>query len=146
MDLESKLFRVLRELARTLNGCALLDVLEDLRIARLIAHDEQTAPGFFLGFQGFVVGGDARRAGPRKIQRLQLAAKLNGARLLDVEGVIVKEIFLHVWPVLFGFGHLAGHGIGRTLAPGMTAQSLRPETESTLRRAAARGIQRDKRI
>src|SRR5437588_12780199 len=56
---EAELFGVLGELAGALHGCAFLDVLENLLIARFIAHDEQAASSFTLRFQSFVVGGYA---------------------------------------------------------------------------------------
>ena len=95
VDEQSELLAVLGELARAFDGCALLDVLQDLRVARLVAHDEQAASRFLHRLQRFVVGGDARGAGPGHLQRLQLFAKLDGARLLNVEGVVVEEEFLH---------------------------------------------------
>jgi hypothetical protein len=42
--------------------------------------------------------------------------------------------------------HLGGHVVGRALAPGVAAQRLRPQAEGALRRAAARGVERDKRM
>ena len=141
-----ELVAVLGELAGALDGGALLDVLQDLLIARLVADDEQAAAGFLHGLQRLVIGGDARGAGPGQPERLQLCAQLDGARLLDVEGVVVEEKFFHVGPEFLGLRHLGGHGVGGTLAPRMSAQSLRPQAERTLRRASARGVQRDERI
>ncbi len=90
------LWQSLANCARTFNRCALLDVLENLRIAGFVADDQQPAARFLHRFQRFVIGGHARCAGPGQIQRLQLFAELDGARLLDVEGVVVKEEFLHI--------------------------------------------------
>src|SRR5579859_2981236 len=95
MHNEPELLGVFGELPCTLDGRALLDVLQDLRIARFIPHDQQSAAGFALRFQRFVVRSHARRATPGQVQRLQLRAQLHGARLLDIERVVVKEIFLH---------------------------------------------------
>ena len=133
----------LGEVAGALDGGALLDVLEDLRIAGLEADDEQAAAGFAHGLERVVVGGDARGAAPGEAQRLELFAQLDGARLLDVEGVVVEEEFLHFGEVLLGPLHLGGHIVGGALAPGVTAEGLRPQAEGALRRAAARGVERD---
>ena len=94
----------LDEVARALDGGALLDVLEDLRVAGLEADDEQAAAGFLHGLEGVVVGGDARGAGPGDAEGLQFFAELDGAGLLDVEGVVVEEEFFDVgeeflWPI-----------------------------------------------
>ena len=143
VDDQAELLAVLGELARALDGGALLDVLQNLRVARLVADDEQAAAGFLHGFQRLVVGGDARGARPGHLQRLQLGAQLDGARLLDVEGVVVEEELLHLGPVFLGLRHLGGNGVGGALAPGMSAERLRPQAEGALRRAAARGVERD---
>ena len=59
MDYEAPLVTILGELVSALDGGALLDVLEDLRVARLVADDEQAATGFLHRSQGFEVGCDA---------------------------------------------------------------------------------------
>jgi len=81
--------------AGALDGSALLDVLEDLRIAGFESDDEQAAAGFAHCLERVVVGGDARGAAPGEAEGLQLFAELDGARLLDVEGIVVEEEFLH---------------------------------------------------
>ncbi len=126
---------VAREVSRPLDGRALLDVLENLRIARLEAHDQQPAAGFAHGLQRVVIRGHARGAAPGDAQRLQLLAKLDGAHLLDVEGVVVEEEFLHFGEVLFGPLHLRGHIVRRPLAPGVTARAF----AATGRRCTAPG-------
>jgi hypothetical protein len=70
-------------------------------------------------------------------------AQLDGADLLDVEGVVVEEELLHFGEVLLGPGQLGGHVVGGALAPGVSAERLRPQAEGALRRAAARGVERD---
>ena len=123
---------------RALDGGALLDVLEDLRVARLVADDQQAAAGLLHRLQRLVVGRHARGAGPGEAQRLQLLAQLDGARLLDVEGVVVEEELLDMREELLGVGHLGRHIVGRPLAPCVPAERLRPQAEGALRRAAAR--------
>jgi hypothetical protein len=73
VDGQAEVVAVLGEVARALHGGALLDVLEDLRIAGLEADDEQAAAGFLHGLQRVVVGGDARGAAPGEAERLQLS-------------------------------------------------------------------------
>ena len=103
VDDEAELVAVALEVECALDGGALLDVLQDLRVAGLVADDQQAAAGFLHGFEGVVVGGDARGAGPGEAEGLQLLAELDGAGLLDVEGVVVEEELFDVgeellWP------------------------------------------------
>ena len=102
VDDEAEVVAVLDEVACALDGGALLDVLEDLRVAGLEADDEQAAAGFLHGLEGVAVGGDARGAGPGDAEGLELCAELDGAGLLDVEGVVVEEELLDVGEVFFG--------------------------------------------
>ena len=47
---------------------------------------------------------------------------------------------------LLGPGEFGRHIVGGALAPGVTAERLRPQAEGALRRAAARGVERDIRV
>src|SRR6202012_57135 len=77
VDDEAEVVAVLDEVACALDGSALLDVLEDLRVAGLESDDEQTAAGFLHGLEGLAIGGDARGAGPGDAERLELGAELD---------------------------------------------------------------------
>jgi hypothetical protein len=134
------------EVERALDGGALLDVLEDLRVAGLVADDEQAAAGILHGLQGVVVGGDARGAGPGEAERLQLLAELDGAGLLDVEGVVVEEELLDVGEEFLACFISAATSSVTALAPGVAGERLRPEAEGALRGAAARGVERDEGV
>src|SRR5579875_4226763 len=143
MNDETEVVAVLDEVTGTLDGGPLLDVLQDLRIAGLEADDEQPAAGFLHGLQGLAVGSDARGAGPGDAERREFGAELDGAGLLDVEGVVVEEELLDVREVLLGPLHLGGYVVGAALAPGVTGEGLRPEAEGALRGAAACAVERD---
>jgi len=143
VDGETEFVAVACKVARTLNGGALLDVLEDLRVARLKANDKQAAAGLAHGLERFVVGGDARSAGPGEVERLQLFTELDGANLLDVEGVVVEEELFDFGEVLLGPLKLGSNIIRRALAPGVTGKGLRPQAEGALGRAATRGVERN---
>jgi hypothetical protein len=132
---------------RALLDCsALLDVLENLRIAGLEADDEQAATGFFHGLERFAVGGDARGAGPCQIERLELFAQLDGATfwMLKVSSS-KKNSFTSGKFSLAHFSSAATSSVDR-LRQAWPAQRLRPEAEGALRRAAARGVERDVRV
>ena len=64
VDDQAEVMAILDEVACALDRGALLDVLEDLRIAGFEADDEQTAAGVFHGHERVAVGGYARRATP----------------------------------------------------------------------------------
>src|SRR6516165_2148035 len=137
MDDEPKLVAVLGELARAFDRRAFLDVLQNLRITRLVADDQQAAARLLHGLERLVISGDARSAGPRQAQRFQLGAEFDGARLLDIEGVVVEKEFLYVRPVRLNLSHLCGNVVRRPLTPRVSTQGLRPQAEGALRRAAA---------
>ena len=59
VDDEAEVVAVLDEVAGALDGCALLDIFEDLGIAGLEADNEEAAAGFLHGLQGFTVRRDA---------------------------------------------------------------------------------------
>ena len=143
VDDEAEVVAVLDEVAGALDGGALLDVLEDLRVAGLEADDEEAAAGVLHGLEGVAVGGDARGAGPGDAEGLELGAELDGAGLLDVEGVVVEEELLDVGEVLLGPLHLGGDVVGGALAPGVAGEGLGPEAEGALGGAAAGGVEGD---
>ena len=100
VDRQPQLVAILGEALRHVDGGALLDVLENLLVAGLIADDQQPAAGFLHRLQRFVIGGDARGAGPGEVQLLQLRAQLDRARFAVVEGVVVEENFLQAREIL----------------------------------------------
>ena len=92
----------LAKVAGPLDGGALLDVLQDLWITGFESDDEQTASGFLHRLQGFAVSGDARGAAPGEAEWLEFFAELDGATLLNVEGVVVKEELLDLREIFLG--------------------------------------------
>src|SRR5882762_10030479 len=137
---------VLHEGASHLNGRALFDVLEDLRIAGFKAHDEEPCAGIGHAFEGFVVAVNAGRGGPAEFQWLEFAAQFEDAVLANIESIVVEENFLHLRKMFDGLLHFASHVVRRTHAPGVPGNGLRPHTESAERGAAAGGIERDERM
>ena len=133
---ESQLLAVLHELACALERCALLDVLQDLRVARLKADDQQPAARVLHRLQGLKVGGHPRSAGPGQSQRLELGAKFDGARLLDVEGVVVEEELLYLRPVVL----LPSPARPQYRRPSACARRVRSGSAATGRRCTAPGI------
>src|SRR5581483_9030124 len=146
VDDQPELVTVLGELPRPLDRRALLDVLENLLIARFIADDEQTASRLLHRLKRFKVCGDARCTRPGQVERFQFSAQINGARLLDIESVVVEEKFFYLGPIFLGLRHFSSHIIGGTLAPGMSAEGLWPQAKRTLGWTSAGGVQRDIRM
>ncbi len=143
---QAQLLAVRREAARHVDGRALLDVLQDLLIAGFVADDEQPAAGILHRLQGVVVGGDARRAAPGEVQRLQLGAEFESACLLVIEGVVVEEDFLQAREVLERIAALVDDVVGRTQTPAMAGVRLRPKAERALGRASTARVERKIRI
>src|SRR5207302_11467669 len=72
VDDEAEVMAVLHEIAGALDSGTLLDVLENLRITRLEADDQEPAAGLLHSLQSVAVGGDARGAGPGDTEGLEL--------------------------------------------------------------------------
>jgi hypothetical protein len=146
VDDEAEVVAVLDEVAGALDGGALLDVLEDLRVAGLEADDEQAAAGSFMALSV------SRSVVTREVQDQVRPSGFSFSQssmvraLLDVEGVVVEEEFLDVGEELLGVRHLGGDVVGGALAPGVAGERLRPEAEGALRRAAAGAVERDVRM
>src|SRR5207247_2242794 len=90
----AELLAVFHELAGLLDARALLDVLEDLWIARLETHNQQAASGILHRLERFVVGVNSRGARPRRLERLQLFTHGDRAVLRPRERVIIEENLL----------------------------------------------------
>src|SRR5467141_3003884 len=140
--LDSDFAAVLHEGAAHLDRRALLNVLDDLRVAVFQAHDKEPRPAVRHRFYRFVIAMHARRRRPLKLQRFELGAKIQHAVLADVEGVVVEENLLHLWEVFERLLHFPRHVFRRARSPGMSRNRLRPHTEGAERRASARGVKR----
>ncbi len=120
----------------------LLDVLENLGVARLVADDEEPAARVAHRLERLVVRVDARGAGPREAQGLEVSAQLQHAVLADVEGVVVEEDLLDAGEVLQRPADLGRDVCRRPDPPAVPRQGLRPEAERAERRAAALRVER----
>src|SRR4051812_30429517 len=138
MDDQAELVAVLREAPGHVDGGALLDVLENLLVAGFVTDNQQAAARFFHRLQRVVISGDARRAGPRELQRLELLAQLNGALFAVVEGVVVEEDFFKAREILERIPALIHDVVCGAKAPAMSRMRLRPETERAHRGASPR--------
>src|ERR1700722_14529068 len=134
------------EAAGALDGGALLDVFEYLGVPGFKTHDEQPTSGFLHRLEGVKVGCDTGVAGPGEAEGFQLFAKLDSTGALDIKGIVVEKELLDLGKKFFGLLHLCRDVIGRSLAPCVARESLRPEAEGALRRTAACGVKRDEGV
>src|SRR5271154_2570237 len=119
VDFNAYLLAILHELAGHLGGGALFDVLEDLGVARFEAHNEETGAAVGHGLQFFVLAMAAGGARPLEFQSLEFLAKLDGAVAANVEGIVVKEDFLHLREVFESLGDFADDVVDGAGAPGV---------------------------
>src|SRR5580698_17690 len=129
-----------------IDGCALLDVAEDLLVARFIAYDQQAAASFLHRFERLVIGGDAGGTGPRKVQLLQFRGDFEGAGRAVIERIVVEENLFEAGEIFEHILALRGDILRGTQAPAVTGMGLRPEAEGTHGGASARGVEGDVRI
>ncbi len=82
VDHQAQLVAIFGEAHGHVDGCALLDVAENLLVARLVAHNQQATARIFHRLQRFVIGGDARRAAPGEVERAPSFFESSMARAL----------------------------------------------------------------
>src|ERR1700732_1087196 len=81
---------------------ALLDVLQNLRIAGFESHDEQSRASIGHGFQRVVIAMHARSGRPLEFQWLKLGAKVQDTVLADVGGVVIEKNIFLLWEIFDG--------------------------------------------
>ena len=143
VDGDPELVAILGEALGDVDQHALLDVVQDLLVAGLVA-DEQQAQA--------VVAHDLERlarhiglgvARPGDAELAQLLGDRLGARRVVGEGVVVEEELLHLRERRFGPAYLVDHVADAARAIAMPADRLRPQAEGAARFAAAAGVERD---
>ena len=143
MDLDAELVAVAGEPAGHVDQHALLDVVQDLLVAALVA-DEQQAQAIVLQYLQRL----ARHVGlgvtrPGHAQFAQLPRDRLGARQVVGERVVVEEELPHLRKHLLCMRYL-GCDVGRAAgAVAVAADRLRPETERAARFATAPGVDGD---
>ena len=131
----------LGEAAHLVEGDALLDVLEDLLVAALVADQEQAQAAVLEQLDRVVVEVGAAVAAPGQAERGELLGDLAGARQVGGEGVVVEEELAHLREELLHVGHFVGDVLRGADAVFVPADGLRPEAEGALGRAAAAGVE-----
>ena len=143
MNVNADLLAILDEIAAHLERLALLDVLQNLRVARFEAHDQQAAAGIRHGLQRLVISVDAGRAGPLEADGLEFLAESEDAILANVERIVVKEEFLGLRKHFVSLAEFPRDALDRSRAPRVAGKRLRPQAESTQGRTSSRRIERN---
>ena len=132
---------VAREPARPLDADALLDVLQDLLVAGLVADQEQAEAVVLEDLQRLAVDVGVGRPGDAELPEPP-RDRLRARRVVG-EGVVVEEELLHLREEPASVRDLVDHVLDRARAVAVAAARLRPEAEGALRAAAATGVERD---
>src|SRR5690606_5937870 len=88
VDQDAELVAVLGELARATDVDALLDVLQDLLVARLVADHEQAEPAFLHDLERLEVDVGARVGRPSVAELAELLRDATRALAVRGEGVV----------------------------------------------------------
>ena len=131
----------LGEAPHLVQGDALLDVLENLFVAALVADQEEPQPGILERFDGVVVQVGAAVATPGDAERGEFLGDLAGAREVGGEGVVIEEELPHLGEELLHVGHFVGDVLRGADAVFMPADGLGPETEGALGGAPAARVE-----
>ena len=137
---------VAREAPRALDAHALLDVAQDLLVARLVADDEQPEPVVLQDAERVAIDVRARVGRPGDAELAEPARDLHGAPGVGGEGVVVEEQLLHLGEAPLQLRALLEDVPDAARAVAVAGRHLRPEAEGAARRAAAAGVERHVRV
>ena len=146
VDQNADVVAVLREATRALDRDALLDVLENLLVARLVADDEEAEPAVLHRLQRLAVDVRARVRRPRDTELAEALRDRDGALRVGRERVVVEEELLHVGEVPLEALALLEHVLDAARAVAVAGRHLRPQAERAARRAAAARVERHVRV
>src|SRR5262249_5776308 len=133
---------VAREATRHIEPHSLLDVVEDLLVARLVAHEEQAQAVVLEHLERRVRHVGLGVDGPRDTQPAEGARDGLCSRQVVGEGVVVEEELLDLGEEALGQRHLLGDVPHAPRAIALSAHRLRPQAERALRAASAPRVER----
>ena len=143
VDGDAEFVAVLGEAAGDVDPHALLDVVQDLLIAGLVADQKEPQAVVAQHLQRLARHIGLGVARPGHAELAQLLGDGLGARQIVGEGVVVEEELLHLGERLLRPGDLLDDVADRAGAVAMAADRLRPQAEGAARFAAAPGIDRE---
>ncbi len=143
MDGDAELVAVLGELLGHLDAHALLDVVQDLLVAGLVADQQQPQAAVLELLQRLARHIGFRIARPGDAELAQLLGDGLGPRQVVGEGVVVEEEFLGLREGLHRPGDLVDHVLDGAGAVAVAAHGLGPQAEGAARLAAPACVDRD---
>ena len=146
VDLDAELVAVLGELPRHVDQHALLDVVQDLLVAGLVADDEQPAAVVGQHFEGLARHIALGVAGPDDAELADLPGQRFDARQVVGQRVVVEEHLLDLRERLHRPFQLVDDVSDAAGAVVVSAHGLRPQAEGAARFAAAPGVERQIRM
>ena len=142
VDLDAELVAVLGELLRDVDQHALLDVVQDLLVAGLVADDEQPAAVVGQHLEGLARHVALGVAGPGDAELADLPGERLDARQVVGQRVVVEEDLLDLRERLHRPFQLVDDVADAARAVVVAADGLRPQAEGAARFAAAPGVER----
>ncbi len=140
---DAELAAVFGEAPRDIGAQPLLDVEQDLIVARFVADQQQPQAVVLHHLQGLVGHVGLGVAAPSHAELAHAARDgLDARQVRGVgEGVVVEHDLLHFRHVLLDPPHFCEDVLGRAHAVAVTADGLRPQAEGAFRAAAAAGVE-----
>ena len=130
--------------SRDVDPHALLDVVQDLLVAGLVADQQQAQAVVAHDLQRLARHVGLGVARPGDAELAELARDRLGARQVVGEGVVVEEEFLHLRERLLAPSAISSIDVADAArAVAVAADRLRPQAEGAARFAAAAGVERD---
>src|ERR1700733_11670500 len=142
MDPDAELAAILGEPLGDIDSHALLDVVEDLLVAALIADQQKPAAVIMKHLEGGARPIGLGVAGPGYAELAELARDCLCARQVIGECVVVEEEFLDLRERRLRPLHFVDDVADRTRAVAMSTDGLRPKAEGAARLAASPGVKR----
>ncbi len=143
MDRDPEFVAILGKPPRDVDAHPLLDVVEDLLVAGLVADEQQpqSVVAQYLQRRARHIGLGVARPGHAELA--ELAGDRLGARPVIGKRVVVEEELLHLREIALCEADFVDDMTYAAYPVAVAANGLRPETKGTFRPAAAARIQRD---
>src|SRR5579875_2751997 len=143
VDRHADLVAILGEALGHVDQHALLDVVQDLLIARLVPDEQQSQSVVLQDLQRLARHVRLRITRPHHAELAELLCDRFGTRQVVGKGVVVEEKLAHLREVVPGKLDLFDDVRDAAHAIAMAANGLRPEAEGATRLAAAARVDRD---
>src|SRR5579883_1656692 len=136
MDGDAKFPAVLGETLGDVDAHALFDVVQNLLVSGLIAHQQKPQAIILQNFERLAGYVGFRVAGPDDVQLAKLAGNVLGPGGIVGKGIVVEEDFFGLGEVRLRPSDLLYHIADTARAVAVSADRLRPKTKGAARLAA----------